>query len=69
MKLKLLCLIFLLLKTNELIYEKVADSTFSNAELINNTIIVSYNGGIKKYSYDLKLISEIPMDELILNSY
>ena len=69
MKLKILCLIFLLLKTNELIYEKVADSTFSNAELINNNIIVSYNGGIKKYSYDLKLVSEIPLDELILNSY
>ena len=37
--------------------------------LIDNYILVSYNGGLSKYSYDLKLISEIKLDKLDLNSY
>ena len=36
---------------------------------MNDHIIVSYNGGISKYSYSLKLISVINIDELELNSY
>ena len=45
------------------------NSKFSNVELIDNYILLSYNGGLRKYSYDLKLISEIPIEELELNSY
>ena len=55
--------------TNELIPEKVINSKFSNAELINNSIVISYDKGISKYSYDFKLISNITLEELKLDSY
>ena len=64
-----LLIFIILVLTKEIIYEKIADSKFSNAELINNNIIICYNGGISKYSYNLTLISEIPIGELELNSY
>ena len=54
---------------NEIIYEKVADSKYSNSELIKDFIVVAYNGGISKYSYNLKLITTIKLDDLVLNSY
>ena len=59
----------MLVLTKDIIYEKIANSKFSNAELINDNIIICYNGGISKYSYNLKLISEISIEELELNSY
>ena len=55
--------------TNEIILEKVINSKFSNAELINNTIVISYDKGISKYSYDFKLISNITLEDLKLDSY
>ena len=54
---------------NELVYEKVADSKYSNAELINDYILVAYNRGLSKYSYNFNVISKIKIDELELNSY
>ena len=54
---------------NTFILKKIKNSKFSNAELIDDNILVSYNGGISKYSYDFNLISEIPLEELKLNSY
>ena len=59
----------LIITTNELIFEKVSNSKFSNAELINNNILISYNGGMKKFTYDFNLISQIDINELILDSY
>jgi len=55
--------------SNEFILEKVVNSKYSNAELINNSIVISYDKGISKYSYDFKLISNITLDELKLGSY
>ena len=65
----LIFLLFAITKENDLILEKVANSKYSNIELTDNNIIISYNGGLSKYSYSLKLISEIPIEELELNSY
>ena len=65
----LIFLLFAITKENDLILEKVANSKYSGMELTDNNIIISYNGGLSKYSYSLKLISEIPIEELELNSY
>ena len=61
----ILCFLF----TKEIILEKLKSSKFSNVELINNNILVSYDGGISKYSYDLQLISDKPISNLELTSY
>ena len=61
----ILCFLF----TKEIILEKLKSSKFSNVELVNNNILVSYDGGISKYSYDLKLISDKPISNLELTSY
>ena len=62
-------LISFLCSINGLVLEKIKNSKFSNAELIDNKILVSYNGGISSYSYDFKLINEYNIDGLKLNSY
>ena len=66
---KIFLLILILDQTKELVFEKVSNSKFSNAEIINNNIFLSYNGGINKYSFDIKLISETIIEDLILDSY
>ena len=55
--------------TKEISIQKIVNSKFSNAELINDIIIVAYNGGFSKYSYSLELIEQIPIKELELISY
>ena len=66
---QLILIIMFLQQTSELVFEKVSNSKFSNAEIVNNNILLSYDGGISKYSFDFKLISEIPIDDLKLDSY
>ena len=61
----ILCFIF----TKEKTPEKIKSSKFSNAELINNNILVSYDGGISTYSYDMQLISDKAIPDLELTSY
>ena len=61
----ILCFVF----TKEIMLEKLKSSKFSNVELINNNIFVSYDGGISRYSYDMQLISDKPISNLELTSY
>ena len=61
----ILCFVF----TKEIILEKLKSSKFSNVELINNNVLVSYEGGISKYSYDMQLISDKSISNLELTSY
>ena len=68
---KMIFLIILLTTLNfshQIVFEKIKNSKFSNAEVIDQNILVSYNGGISKYSYDFKLVSEVILDDLVLNS-
>lgn len=57
-----------LLLTNRIVFEKINDSKFSSAEIIDEHILISSNGAISKYSYDFKLISEYAVEGLILES-
>lgn len=61
----ILCFVF----TKEIMLEKLKSSKFSNVELINNNILISYDGGISRYSYDMQLISDKPISNLELTSY
>ena len=68
---KMIFLIILLTALNfshQIVFEKIKNSKFSNAEVIDQNILVSYNGGISKYSYDFKLVSEVILNDLVLNS-
>ena len=49
-------------------YTEIAISKFANSKIINNEILIVYNGGFKKYSYDLTLNNDISINELELNS-
>ena len=53
---------------NSITYTEITNSNFANSEMINNEIVIVFNGGFKKYSYDLTLINDISLDELELNS-
>ena len=54
--------------TKELNFENLIESKFSDAEIIDDNIVICYDGGLNKYSYDLKLVSQNLIPELSLNS-
>ena len=66
---RIFIIIIFLEQSKELVFEKVSNTKFSNAEIVNDNILLSYNGGLNKYSFDLKLISENLIEDLILDSY
>ena len=61
-------LLILFSTTKELNFENLIESKFSDTEIIDDNIVICYDGGLNKYSYDLKLVSQNLIPELSLNS-
>ena len=64
----IILLFFIIPKAKTETQKEIEKSSFSNMEIVNDKITIVYNGGIKKYNYDLTLDKEISDENLKLSS-